>query len=151
MTTAPALFISHGAPTFALEPGLLGPRLSSIGERLDNVKALLVVSPHWQTEHTAIMTTPYPPTLHDYGGFPRELYRIEHPAIGHPSLATEIGQSLADTGRRCVGAAAIPRSEGADSILSGVAAKQSGRCRCRAVRQSTCAVAQTRRSGHRVG
>lgn len=100
MTTAPALFISHGAPTFALEPGLLGPRLSSIGERLDNVKALLVVSPHWQTEHTAIMTTPYPPTLHDYGGFPRELYRIEHPAIGHPSLATEIGQSLADTGRR---------------------------------------------------
>lgn len=99
MTTAPALFISHGAPTFALEPGLLGPRLSSIGERLDNVKALLVVSPHWQTEHTAIMTTPYPPTLHDYGGFPRELYRIEHPAIGHPSLASEIGQSLADTGR----------------------------------------------------
>lgn len=99
MTTAPALFISHGAPTFALEPGLLGPRLSSIGERLDTVKALLVVSPHWQTEHTAIMTTPYPPTLHDYGGFPRELYRIEHPAIGHPSLATEIGQSLADTGR----------------------------------------------------
>jgi len=99
VTTAPALFISHGAPTFALEPGLLGPRLSSIGERLDNVKALLVVSPHWQTEHTAIMTTPYPPTLHDYGGFPRELYRIEHPAIGHPALATEIGQSLADTGR----------------------------------------------------
>jgi 4,5-DOPA dioxygenase extradiol len=99
VTTAPALFISHGAPTFALEPGLLGPRLSSIGERLDNVKALLVVSPHWQTAQTAIMTTPYPPTLHDYGGFPRELYRIEHPAIGHPSLATEIGQSLADTGR----------------------------------------------------
>jgi 4,5-DOPA dioxygenase extradiol len=99
VTTAPALFISHGAPTFALEPGLLGPRLSSIGERLDNVKALLVVSPHWQTEHTAIMTTPYPPTLHDYGGFPRELYRLEHPAIGHPALATEIGQSLADTGR----------------------------------------------------
>jgi 4,5-DOPA dioxygenase extradiol len=99
VTTAPALFISHGAPTFALEPGLLGPRLASIGERLDDVKALLVVSPHWQTERTAIMTTPYPPTLHDYGGFPRELYRIEHPAIGHPALATEIGQSLADTGR----------------------------------------------------
>lgn len=99
MTTAPALFISHGAPTFALEPGMLGPRLSSIGERLGNVKALLVVSPHWQTQHTAIMTTPYPPTLHDYGGFPPELYRIEHPAIGHPPLATEIGQSLAETGR----------------------------------------------------
>lgn len=99
MTTAPALFISHGAPTFAIEPGLLGPRLSKIGERLGNVKALLVVSPHWQTQHTAIMTTPYPPTLHDYGGFPPELYRIEHPAVGHPPLATEIGQSLAETGR----------------------------------------------------
>ncbi len=75
MITAPALFISHGAPRFALEPGVLGPQLSSIGERLDNVKALLVVSPHWQTQHTAIMTTPYPPTLHDYAGFPPELYR----------------------------------------------------------------------------
>jgi len=96
---APAIFISHGAPTFALEPGMLGPRLSSIGERLGNVKALLIVSPHWQTQHTAIMTTPYPSTLHDYGGFPPELYRIEHPAIGHPVLATEIGQTLAETGR----------------------------------------------------
>lgn len=99
MTTAPVLFISHGAPTFALEPGLLGPKLSSIGERLGNVKALLVVSPHWQTQHTAIMTTPYPATLHDYGGFPPELCQIEHPAIGHPPLATEIGQSLAEMGR----------------------------------------------------
>jgi 4,5-DOPA dioxygenase extradiol len=99
VTVAPAFFISHGAPTFALEPGLLGPKLSSVGERLGNVKALLVVSPHWQTQHTAIMTTPYPSTLHDYGGFAPELYQIEHPAIGHPPLATEIGQSLAETGR----------------------------------------------------
>lgn len=99
MTTAPALFISHGAPTFALEPGLLGPNLSRIGERLTNVKAFMVISPHWRTERTAIMTTPYPATLHDYGGFAPELYQIEHPAIGHPPLAAEIGQSLAEMGR----------------------------------------------------
>ncbi len=99
MTTAPALFISHGAPTFALQPGLLGPKLSRIGECLTNVKALMIVSPHWRTQRTAIMTTPYPATLHDYGGFPPELYRIEHPAMGHPPLAAEVGESLAETGR----------------------------------------------------
>jgi 4,5-DOPA dioxygenase extradiol len=97
--TAPALFISHGAPTFALEPGQLGSRLTGVGEHLGNVKALLVVSPHWQTEQTTVMTTAHPRTLHDFGGFAPELYRIEHPAIGYPVLAAEIGQSLAETGR----------------------------------------------------
>ncbi|MEY4863184.1 MAG: hypothetical protein RLZ51_1279, partial [Pseudomonadota bacterium] len=47
--TAPAVFISHGAPTFALEPGVLGARLAEIGPALDAVRAVLVVSPHWQT------------------------------------------------------------------------------------------------------
>jgi 4,5-DOPA dioxygenase extradiol len=97
--TAPALFISHGAPTFALEPGLLGPQLAKVGEHLGSVQALRDVSPHWQTEQTTVMTTARPRTLHDFGGFAAELYRIEHPAMGFPALAAEIGQSLAETGR----------------------------------------------------
>jgi 4,5-DOPA dioxygenase extradiol len=98
MRTAPAVFISHGAPTFALEPGQLGPQLTDLGRRLSHVKALLVVSPHWQTRDVAIMTTAWPRTLHDFGGFPAELYNIQYPACGHPVLATEIGRWLADAG-----------------------------------------------------
>ena len=45
-TQAPVLFISHGAPTFAMEPGVLGPQLRTLGQQLSGVKAVLVVSPH---------------------------------------------------------------------------------------------------------
>jgi 4,5-DOPA dioxygenase extradiol len=98
MNTAPALFISHGAPTFALEPGLLGPKLADLGQGLGDVKALLAVSPHWQTTSVAVMTTASPRTLHDFGGFPSALYQIQYPACGHPSLAAEVGAWLADAG-----------------------------------------------------
>ena len=47
---APLLFISHGAPTFALDGGVLGDQLHALGKQLTDVKALLIVSPHWQTE-----------------------------------------------------------------------------------------------------
>lgn len=100
MKTAPALFISHGAPTFALEPGLLGPKLADLGQRLGEVKALLVVSAHWQTPDLAVMTTASPRTLHDFGGFPAQLYQVEYPVSGHPVLAAEVGWWLADAGCR---------------------------------------------------
>ena len=54
MTPAPVLFISHGAPTFAIEPGKLGPQLQTLGTRLTGVRAVLVVSPHWQTRDVQI-------------------------------------------------------------------------------------------------
>jgi 4,5-DOPA dioxygenase extradiol len=97
---APVLFISHGAPTFALEPGSLGPKLSELGQRLGDVQALLVVSPHWQTADLTLMTTAAPRTLHDFNGFPEELYRLEYPAPGHPELARQIGRSLEASGSR---------------------------------------------------
>lgn len=98
MKTAPALFISHGAPSFALEPGLLGPKLADLGQRLGDAKALLVISPHWQTPDVAVMTTASPRTLHDFGGFAEQLYRLEYPVSGHPALAAEVGRSLAEMG-----------------------------------------------------
>ena len=98
MTTAPTLFISHGAPTFALEPGRLGPRLKALGEQLSGVTAVLVVSPHWQTRDVRVMSTAAPETIHDFGGFPSALYELQYPAAGHPRYAAEAGRLLADAG-----------------------------------------------------
>jgi len=88
-TQAPVLFISHGAPTFAIEPGVLGPQLQALGRKLSDIKAVLVVSPHWQTRDVQVMTTQQPDTVHDFGGFPSALYDLQYPAPGEPALAHE--------------------------------------------------------------
>jgi 4,5-DOPA dioxygenase extradiol len=98
MNKAPVLFISHGAPTFALEPGLLGPRLTALGERLSEISAVLVVSAHWQTRGVHVMSTAAPETVHDFGGFPAALYKLQYPAPGAPGLATEAGRLLSEAG-----------------------------------------------------
>lgn len=98
MTTAPSLFISHGAPTFAIEPGRLGPRLQALGKQLSGVTAVLVVSPHWQTRDTRVMSTAAPETVHDFRGFPSALYDLQYPAAGHPRYAAEAGRLLTDAG-----------------------------------------------------
>jgi 4,5-DOPA dioxygenase extradiol len=95
---APVLFISHGAPTFALEPGALGPRLTKLGEQLDGVAAVLVVSPHWQTPGVRVMATAAPETIHDFGGFPRALYEMRYPARGAPEVAAEAARLLRQAG-----------------------------------------------------
>ena len=97
-TQAPVLFISHGAPTFAIEPGVLGPRLQALGKQLPAIKAVLVVSPHWQTKAVTVMTTVMPETVHDFGGFPASLYALRYPASGHPELAKETARRLNASG-----------------------------------------------------
>jgi 4,5-DOPA dioxygenase extradiol len=87
MQRTPALFISHGAPTFALQPGQLGPRLTAVGRALPRPQAVLVVSPHWMTRGLRVATGAAPATVHDFGGFDPALYDIQYPAPGAPQLA----------------------------------------------------------------
>lgn len=98
MTSAPVFFISHGSPMFAIEPGLLGARLRDLGERLDDITAVLVVSPHWQTRGVRVSTALAPETIHDFGGFPSALYRLQYNPPGQPELAMEAARLLADAG-----------------------------------------------------
>lgn len=98
MTHAPALFVSHGAPTFALEPGVLGPELAQLGTRLPELAAVAVVSAHWQTRGVQVMRTAAPETVHDFGGFPPPLYRLQYPAPGAPGIAAETAALLASAG-----------------------------------------------------
>ena len=98
MPNAASLFVSHGAPTFALEPGQLGPKLGQFGARHGDISAVLVVSAHWQTRGLEVMTTAVPATMHDFGGFPDALYQLQYPAPGAPELATEAGRLLRDAG-----------------------------------------------------
>jgi 4,5-DOPA dioxygenase extradiol len=86
-TSLPSVFISHGAPTFALAPGRIGPQLTNLGQRLPRPEAVLVVSPHWMSHELFVGTVAQPETIHDFGGFPAELYRLRYDAPGHPVLA----------------------------------------------------------------
>ena len=98
MSTAPSLFISHGAPTFALEPGAAGAALGALGRRLPSLAAVLVVSPHWITAGLEVTASTAPATLHDFGGFAPALYALSYPAPGDPARAMEVQQLLAAAG-----------------------------------------------------
>jgi 4,5-DOPA dioxygenase extradiol len=83
----PTLYVSHGAPTLALDPGRTGPALAALGRELPRPEAILMVSAHWETARPTASTAPSPETIHDFGGFPDELYRMTYPARGTPNVA----------------------------------------------------------------
>ena len=94
MTRQPALFVSHGAPTLALEPGPTRGFLAQLGAGLARPTAILVVSAHWETAAPAVSTAAQPETIHDFSGFPDALYRMCYAAPGAPDLAQQAMQLL---------------------------------------------------------
>lgn len=91
----PALFIGHGSPMNAISDNPFSRSLKELAASLPRPRAILVVSAHWLTDGTHVTVQPHPSTIHDFGGFPRQLYEIQYPAPGDPALAHEIA-SLVD-------------------------------------------------------
>lgn len=115
--TLPVLFISHGAPLFAIEAGSTGPALTRWGEGLqlpeNGLRGIVIMSPHWMARSPAVMSNPAPATWHDFGGFPPALYELQYPAPGSPALAADVLGLLREAGMAADSDAERPLDHGA--------------------------------------
>ena len=94
----PSLYISHGSPMLALEPGASGPALARLAAEIPKPKAIVIVSAHWESNELLVSGNPQPETWHDFGGFPRALFEVRYPAPGDPRLAAEVAELLKSAG-----------------------------------------------------
>ncbi len=93
-TGLPTLFVPHGSPTFALEPGIAGSRMASAAREIPTPRAIVIFSPHWETNDPTVGTSPQLETIHDFHGFDSRLYSIHYPAAGCPSAAARVIDAL---------------------------------------------------------
>lgn len=98
MTRLPAIFVSHGSPILALGGGDTGAAWRELAAGLPRPRAVLVASAHWLSSAPAVGAAPQPETIHDFGGFPEPLFRIQYPAPGEPAVARRAAELLAASG-----------------------------------------------------
>jgi 4,5-DOPA dioxygenase extradiol len=97
----PTLFISHGAPTLPIEDIPARKFLEELGKKYGEVKAVLCISAHWMTLTPTVNVVEKQETIHDFYGFPPELYQLDYPARGEVELAKKTAAMIVDSGLPC--------------------------------------------------